>query len=273
MQISCGGKVVLVAGGSGGLGHAVSRAFLAEGAKVVVTYRDPKGFEELKREAADLPGLLEGAQVDVTDEAAVTRMISDIAAKHERLDALVNTVGGYAGGVKMWETDAKTFDLMLDLNLHGRSGLELLKLIRSERPRLPILVFSAQREELYALRAIRAGAMGYLSLRADTDTLLAAMRRVAAGRMFVSSEVTELLANQPASGAMLPHDRLTDREYSIFSRIVSGATLTDIADELSLSIKTISTHKSHILDKMTLAGQVELVRYAIEHKLLDTVSE
>jgi len=164
--------------------------------------------------------------------------------------------------------------LLLDLSMRGRSGLELLKLIRTERPRLPILVLSAQREELYALRAIRAGAMGYLSLRADTDTLLAAMRRVAAGRMFVSSEVTELLANQPAaSGAMLPHDRLTDREYSIFSRIVSGATLTDIADELSLSIKTISTHKSHILDKMTLAGQVELVRYAIEHKLLDTVSE
>jgi two-component system invasion response regulator UvrY len=164
--------------------------------------------------------------------------------------------------------------LMLDLNLHGRSGLELLKLIRSERPRLPILVFSAQREELYALRALRAGAMGYLSLRADASTVLAAIRRVAAGRMFVSPEVTELLANHPVeSGGVLPHDRLTDREYSIFSRIVSGASLTDIADELSLSIKTVSTHKSHILDKMTLAGQVEMVRYAIEHKLLDTVSE
>ena len=164
--------------------------------------------------------------------------------------------------------------VMLDLCMPGRSGLELIKLIKAERPRLPVLVFSAQREELYALRAIRAGAMGYLSLRADAETVVAAVRRVAGGRMFVSAEVTELLASHAADdGDVLPHDRLSDREYCIFSRIVRGASLSDIADELSLSIKTISTHKSHILDKMTLAGQVELVRYAIEHKLLDTVRE
>lgn len=164
--------------------------------------------------------------------------------------------------------------VMLDLCMPGRSGLELLKMIKAERPRLPVLVFSPQREELYAVRAIRAGASGYLSLRADAETVLSAMRRVAGGRMFVSQRVTELLASHPAhDGDMLPHDRLTDREYGIFSRIVSGATLTDIADELSLSIKTVSTHKSHIFDKMALGGQVELVRYAIEHKLLDTVRE
>lgn len=164
--------------------------------------------------------------------------------------------------------------VMLDLCMPGRSGLELVKMIKAERPRLPLLVFSPQREELYAVRAIRAGASGYLSLRADAETLLSAIRRVAGGRMFVSQRVTELLASHPVQdGAMLPHDRLTDREYGIFSRIVSGATLTDIADELSLSIKTVSTHKSHILDKMILGGQVELVRYAIEHKLLDTVRE
>lgn len=161
--------------------------------------------------------------------------------------------------------------VMLDLCLPGRSGLELIKMIKAERPRLPLLVFSAQREELYAVRAIRAGASGYLSLKADTETVLHAMRRVAGGRMFVSQQVTELLASHPdREDDVLPHNRLTDREYGIFSRIVSGATLTDIADELSLSIKTVSTHKSHILDKMTLGGQVELVRYAIEHKLLDS---
>lgn len=164
--------------------------------------------------------------------------------------------------------------VMLDLCMPGRSGLELIKMIKAERPRLPLLVFSGHREEMYAVRAIRAGASGYLSLRSDADTMLSAMRRVAGGRMFVSQQVTELLACHPArDGDMLPHNRLTDREYGIFSRIVSGATLTDIADELSLSIKTVSTHKSHILDKMTLGGQVELVRYAIEHRLLDTVRE
>lgn len=161
--------------------------------------------------------------------------------------------------------------VMLDLTMPGRSGLELVKLIKAERPRLPVLVFSAQPEELYALRAIRAGALGYLSLKAEAATVLGAMRRAAAGRLFVSAEVTELLASQ--SGDVLPHDRLTDREYCIFSRIVQGASLSDIAYELSLSIKTVSTHKSHILEKMTLGGQVELVRYAFEHKLLDTVSE
>lgn len=161
--------------------------------------------------------------------------------------------------------------VMLDLTMPGRSGLELIKLIKVERPRVPVLVFTGHREELYALRAIRAGALGYLSLKAEPETVLAAIRRAAAGRMFVSAEVTELLASH--AGDTLPHDRLTDREYCIFSRIVHGASLSDIAGELSLSIKTVSTHKSHILDKMTLGGQVELVRYAIEHKLLDTVSE
>jgi two-component system, NarL family, invasion response regulator UvrY len=164
--------------------------------------------------------------------------------------------------------------VMLDISMPGRSGLELIKLIKAERPRLPILVFSAQREELYAVRAIRAGASGYLSHTAQAEQVLAAMRRVLAGRLFVSPKVTELLASHPAHETdQLPHNRLTDREYGIFSRIVSGATLTDIAGELSLSIKTVSTHKSHILDKMTLGGQVELVRYAIEHKLLDTARE
>ena len=164
--------------------------------------------------------------------------------------------------------------VVLDLCMPGRSGLELIKLIKVERPRLPILVFSGHREELYAVRAIRTGASGYVTKRADSALLLSAMRRVAGGRLFVSQKVTELLATQPAQDSeCLPHTRLTDREYGIFSRIVSGAKLTDIADELSLSIKTVSTHKSHILDKMTLGGQVELVRYAIEHKLLDATRE
>jgi two-component system, NarL family, invasion response regulator UvrY len=164
--------------------------------------------------------------------------------------------------------------VMLDVLMPGRSGLELIKLIKVERPRLPVLVFSGQREELYAVRAIRAGACGFLSHKADTEQVLGAMRRVLGGRLFVSQKVTELLASHDARDTdVLPHNRLTDREYGIFSRIVSGATLTDIAGELSLSIKTVSTHKSHILDKMTLGGQVELVRYAIEHKLLDTARE
>ena len=125
MQISFKDKVVLVAGGTGGLGHAVSLAFLGEGAKVIVTYRDARGLEELKSEASLLSGTLEGAQVDVTDEAAVSGLVADIVAKSGRLDAVVNTVGGYAGGAKQWETESKVLERMLDLNL--RSGFLLAR--------------------------------------------------------------------------------------------------------------------------------------------------
>lgn len=161
--------------------------------------------------------------------------------------------------------------LVLDLSMPGRNGLELIKLIKGERPRLPLLVFSDFSEDLYAVRAIRAGASGYVCKKASAHQLLAAMRQVADGSVFFSRKVTELLATDPMRDLdHLPHTRLTDREYGIFARIISGARLTDIAGELSLSIKTVSTHKSNILEKMTLGGQVELVRYAIEHKLLDT---
>lgn len=164
--------------------------------------------------------------------------------------------------------------VVLDVSIPGRSGLELIKLARAERPRLPILIFTSLADPQYAVRAIRAGALGFLSKEAGVDLLLHAMRRVAQGRVYVSPEVTELLVTDVSrNGDAPPHTLLSDREYSIFHRIVRGDKLTDIADELSLSIKTVSTHKSHILDKMTLGGQVELVRYAIEHKLLDSARE
>jgi two-component system, NarL family, invasion response regulator UvrY len=164
--------------------------------------------------------------------------------------------------------------VVLDMSMPGRSGLELIKLMKAERPKLPILVFSMHPEEQYAVRAIRAGAAGYLSKESNSDLLLPAMRKIAAGGAFVSAKVAELLATDVSRASDgLPHTLLSDREYGIFSRIVRGTSLTEIAEELSLSIKTVSTHKAHILAKMNLAGQVDLVRYAIEHKLLDTARE
>lgn len=164
--------------------------------------------------------------------------------------------------------------VVLDMSMPGRSGLELIKLMKAERPRLPILVFSMHQEEQYAIRAIRAGALGYLSKEGDSDMLLPAMRKVAAGGAFLSDKVAQLLATDVSrNDDCAPHTLLSDREYGIFSRIVRGASLTAIADELCLSIKTVSTHKSHILAKMNLAGQVDLVRYAIEHNLLDPARE
>ena len=118
-------KVALVAGGTGGLGHAVSLAFLDDGAKVVVTYRDQKELDALKREAGGNGSSLEGYMVDVTDEGSVRQLFDKILAEHGRVDALVNTVGAYAGGVNLWEVETKTFDQMIALNL--RSGYILAR--------------------------------------------------------------------------------------------------------------------------------------------------
>ncbi len=160
--------------------------------------------------------------------------------------------------------------LMLDLSMPGRHGLELIKLIKAEKPKLPILIFSMHQEEQFAVRALRAGASGYLSKEGDSDLILPAMRKVAAGGTYISPKVAELLATDisPNSQA-LPHTLLSDREYEVFSRILKGISLTEIAAELTLSIKTVSTHKSHILIKMGMASQVDMVRYAIEHHLME----
>src|SRR6266481_1533659 len=125
MSAKFDGKVVLVAGGTGGLGRAVSLAFLEQDAKVVVTYRGHEGFNALKTAAGKAGSELEGFSVDVTDEAAVRQLVEKIVAKYRRLDAMVNTVGGYAGGTKLWELETKVFDQMLALNL--RSGYALLR--------------------------------------------------------------------------------------------------------------------------------------------------
>lgn len=163
--------------------------------------------------------------------------------------------------------------LVLDISMPGRNGLELVKLVKAERPRLPIMIFSMHHEEQYAVRAIRAGAAGYVSKEGDTDLLLPAIRKVASGGVFISPKVAELLASDiaPKNGHsnQPPHTLLTDREFDVFSRIVRGLGLTQIADEMSLSVKTVSTHKSHILAKMQMATQVDLIRYAIDHGLID----
>jgi NAD(P)-dependent dehydrogenase (short-subunit alcohol dehydrogenase family) len=123
MNVSFARKVILVSGGTGGLGQAVSLAFLEEGAKVVVTYRAAEGFAALQNVAGANSASLKGQQVDVTDEAAVVQLVDRIVAEHGRLDAMVNTIGGYAGGVKLWDLDTKVFDQMLALNL--RAGYAL----------------------------------------------------------------------------------------------------------------------------------------------------
>ncbi|MBD5803373.1 Response regulator UvrY [Azoarcus sp. Aa7] len=159
--------------------------------------------------------------------------------------------------------------IVLDISMPGRSGLDLIRLIRDEKPKLPILILSMHHEEQYAVRALHAGASGYLTKESDADLLVQAIRRVARGGVYVSDTVAQLIARglMPAASE-LPHTTLSDREYQIFHRLVLGQGLTDIANELSLSVKTISTHKTRILQKMAMTNSSELIRYAVAHHLV-----
>jgi DNA-binding NarL/FixJ family response regulator len=179
-------------------------------------------------------------------------------------------VGEAANGNQIMKLLAEQdFDLLvLDISMPGRSGLEMIKVIKNDKPRLPILILSMHNEEQYALRALHAGAAGYLSKESDSDVLVAAMRKVAAGGLCFSAKVTELLTREHMPQTdVLPHTRLSNREFEIFEKIVAGIRLTDIAAELNLSIKTISTHKWRILQKMGMESEAELIRYAISNNL------
>ena len=171
----------------------------------------------------------------------------------------------------MAQIRARDFDVaVLDMTMPGRSGIELIKQVKDEKPRLRILVLTMHSEEQYAVRALKAGASGYLTKEAAADQLVAAIRRIAGGGAYVSPETAERLALAAAPRAeAAPHTLLSDREFQVLQMIAGGRTVGEIAKRLSLSVKTVSTHKTRILQKMGLANQAELIRYALEHKLLD----
>ena len=163
------------------------------------------------------------------------------------------------------------FDLLLlDMSMPGKSGIELIRQVHTEKPKLKILVLSMHEEHQYAVRAIRSGASGYLTKESASTQLVEAIRKVAAGGAFISSEVAQQLAlgAMPDSKGAL-HEALSDREFQVFLLIAGGTSVSDIAAQLNLSVKTVSTHKSNILQKMRMTTQAELIRYAISHRLLD----
>jgi len=164
------------------------------------------------------------------------------------------------------------FDVVLmDMSMPGRSGIELIKQVKSEKPKLATLVLSMHKEEQYAVRALKAGALGYLTKESAPDQLVAAIRKVAGGGVFISSGVAERLALELGGNHdAAPHTLLSDREYQIFRMIVSGTPIGGIADDLSLSVKTVSTHKTRILQKMKMTSGAELIHYAIRHQLIDS---
>ncbi len=165
----------------------------------------------------------------------------------------------------------KRFDaVVLDINLPGASGLTLLADLRRERPELPVLILTMYSEEQYAVRAIKAGAAGFLTKESAPDKLIEALRKVASGGRYVSAELAETLASVLAGDAKgAPHERLTDREFEVMKLLASGKSVSQVARSLSLSVKTVSTHRTRILQKMGMKTNAELTHYAIKNQLVE----
>jgi DNA-binding NarL/FixJ family response regulator len=160
--------------------------------------------------------------------------------------------------------------LLLDMSMPGKSGIELIRQVHAERPRLKILVLSMHEEHQYAVRAIRAGASGYLTKESASGLLVEAIRKVASGGAYITAEVAQQLALDAMPGAQGPrHASLSDREYQVFLAIAAGRSVSEIASALKLSVKTVSTHKANILHKMNMTSAGELIRYALANGLTD----
>jgi len=170
----------------------------------------------------------------------------------------------------MARLEAADFDvLVLDLNMPGKGGLEVLKEIRARFPKLPILVLSMQPEDPYAIRVLKAGAAGYLTKESAPELLVTALRKVYAGGKYVSAAVAELLADQLDGDAKPAHLALSKREHRVLCELARGRTVSEVALELSLSVKTISTYRTRLLEKLGLANNAELMRYALRNQLVE----
>jgi two-component system invasion response regulator UvrY len=163
------------------------------------------------------------------------------------------------------------FDVVvLDINMPGRSGLDVLKEIKQERPSLPILVLSVHSEEQYGVRVLKAGAAGYLNKESAPEQLVKAIRKVYRGGKYVSESLAEtLVLGLGSDGDQPPHASLSDREYEVMRLIASGKAVGEIAGLLSLSVKTVSTYRARLLQKMNMKNNAELTYYVIQNKLLD----
>lgn len=209
-------------------------------------------------------------KVLIADDHAILRA----GLKHMLSEYPDITVGGEAsdGHEALAKAQAEEWDVMLlDMTMPGKSGIELIKQLKLLVPKLRILILSMHKEDVYAVRALKAGASGYLCKDNAEEQLVAALRKVAAGGLYITTTVAEKLALDVLQGDtqdVLPHTRLSDREYQIFQAIVTGVSVSDIAQQLNLSVKTVSTHKTHIQEKMGCDSVADLVRYAIQHELL-----
>ena len=213
-----------------------------------------------------MPGLIKIIIVD--DHAVVRKGLKQIF--DETPDLKVIDEAG-TGNELIDKIRKKKYDVvLLDISMPGRDGLDTLKEIKSIRSELPVLIFTVYPEDQYAVRVLRAGAAGYINKESEPEELIEAIRKVARGRKYISPFLAELLASNLETGGETPlHENLSDREFQVMCKIASGKKVTQIAQELSLSINTISTYRNRILEKMNLKSNAEITHYSIKNNLVD----
>ena len=204
----------------------------------------------------------------VDDHQIVREGLKQILSETSDIVAAGEASNGGEALSKVWKNN---YDIvLLDIYMPGKSGLEVLKELKNAKPKLKILLLSMYPEEHYAVRGLRAGASGYLTKDKAPDELIDAIRRVSLGGKYVSASLAEKLAfDLEKDSDKPPHERLSDREYEVMRLIASGKTVKDIAQELSLSVKTISTYRARLLMKMDMENNAQITRYAIQNTLID----
>ena len=202
------------------------------------------------------------------DHPVVRHGIARILAEEEGLAVAAEAANGQEVMDKLGKVLCDV--VVLDINMPGRGGLDILGELKSAYPKLPVLILSVYPEDQFGPRVLRAGAAGYMNKEAAADQLVNAIRKVHGGGKYVSSALAEKIASDLAADQALPvHETLSDREYQVMCLIASGKTVTEIARELSLSKKTISTHRARILDKMHLRTNAQLTFYAMKNALVN----
>lgn len=205
----------------------------------------------------------------IADDHAILRQgLRQILADAEDMTVVAEAANGIEV-MQMIRSDYRFDVVLLDIAMPGRSGIEVLKQIKDEKPNLPVLVLSMHPEDQYAVRLLKAGAAGYLTKESAPELLVQAIRKVAAGKKYISPSVAELLADRLDNGNGPQHASLSDREFHILLQIAAGKTVSDIAAALSLSVKTVSTYRARVLDKMQMKNNAELTHYAIKNQLVD----
>jgi two-component system invasion response regulator UvrY len=206
----------------------------------------------------------------IADDHDIVRQGLEKILRAEYADALITTVADGAELIK--QVKEAEWDLVIsDLSMPSAGGLEALARIREHRPDLPVLILTMYPEEQYALRALKAGAAGYLTKNMDSVELIAATRHVLQGRRYITPSVAEqLMDNANSASTDLPHQKLSSREFEVFRLLAGGTPLIEISRSLSLTPTTVSTYRSRILQKLKLTTNADLTRYAIRHQLIDS---